>query len=236
MNEQMSCHTSKFKTCSLILSLLNRLCFYTNSHLKNINDVPLFPFQHFLSLAPNASRFLTSGGEHDVVDPAIKSTDPLHCDLSVVDILGDEAGPVTNGLDGVFQQWVVPDKLKGLVRQVEGAANVLPSHVIGNALRRMKKKGNTIRKTSSLWFFKHCCSKNLQLRGAGRELRRCSAPTWCVTAPQWLSACTFPWRRRLPQPLCCRRTPPTGPRCPYRVTTQGKEVCIFHFPLSLIKE
>lgn len=82
---------------------------------------------------------LTSGGEHYVVDPAVQGAHPLHRYLGVVDVLGDEAGPIADGLDGVLQQRVVLDKLQGLVRQVEGVADVLPPHGVVDALKRKKR-------------------------------------------------------------------------------------------------
>lgn len=85
----------------------------------------------------------------------------------------------------------------------------------------------------SLRFFKLFHGGHLQLRAAGKESCRCSGPTWCATAPPWPSACTCPWRRRLPRPSCCRRTPPTSPRCPCRVRTRREEALIFHFSSHL---
>lgn len=95
---------------------------------------------------------LTSAGEHDVVDPAVQGADPLHRYLGVVDVLGDEAGPIADGLDGVLQQWVVLDKLQRLVRQVEGAADVLLPHGVVDALKR-KKKGGSYSKHCDFFFF-----------------------------------------------------------------------------------
>lgn len=64
----------------------------------------------------------------------VQRADPLHHNLSVVDIFGDETRPVADGQDGILQQGVVLDKLKGLVWQVERAADVLLSHQVINTL------------------------------------------------------------------------------------------------------
>lgn len=89
----------------------------------------------------DTSLLRTGAGEHDVIDLPVQSANPLHHDLSVVDVLGDEARPVADGLDGVLQQGVVLDKLEGLVRQVEGAADVLPAHhVVDTLVEEGKKK------------------------------------------------------------------------------------------------
>lgn len=205
--------------------------------MENFNDVLCVYYKTF-DISPQPSLLLTSAGEHDVVDSAIQSADPLHCYLGVVDVLGDEAGPVAKGLDGVLQQWVVLDKLKGLVWQVERVADVLLPHVIVDALQRIKKKAKKSEKLLYIFFslrlFKLDCSSRLQLRAAGKELHHCSGPIWCVTAPQWPSACTCPWRRLLPQPLGCRHILPTSPRCPCRVTINRKADLIFHLPSDLM--
>lgn len=83
----------------------------------------------------------TSSSEHDVVNLSIERADPFHNDLGVVDVFGDEARPVADGQDGVLQQGVVLHKLKGLVRQVERAADVLLSHQVVNTL---EEKGREI--------------------------------------------------------------------------------------------
>lgn len=87
---------------------------------------------------------LTRSSEDDVVNVPIERTHPLHNNLSVVDVFGDEARPVANGQDGILQQGVVLDKLKGLVWQVERAANVLLSHQIVNALVEERGREDTL--------------------------------------------------------------------------------------------
>lgn len=137
--------------------------------MENFNDVLCVYYKTF-DISPQPSLLLTSAGEHDVVNSAIQSADPLHCYLGVVDVLGDEAGPVAKGLDGVLQQWVVLDKLKGLVWQVERVADVLPPHVIVDALKN-KEKSDEIRKTISLFLlseaFKAWLQQSLTAPGRG---------------------------------------------------------------------
>lgn len=83
---------------------------------------------------------VTCSSEDYVIDDPIQRPDPLHNDLGVVDVFGDEARPVADGQDGILQQGVVLYKLKGLVWQVERAADVLLSHLVVNTLVEGEKK------------------------------------------------------------------------------------------------
>lgn len=56
-----------------------------------------------------------------------------------------------------------------------------------------------------------CPSSPLQAAAWGPG--RCSAPTWCGTAPPWRSACISRGRRPPRLWTGCRRTLPTAPRC-----------------------
>lgn len=76
----------------------------------------------------------TSAGEDDIVYLMIQCLDPIHNDLRVVDVFGDEARSVAYGQHGILQQRVILDKLKGLIRQVERAADILLSHQVVNTL------------------------------------------------------------------------------------------------------
>ncbi len=95
---------------------------------------------------------LACSSEDDVVNVPIERADPLHNDLSVVDVFGDEARPVADGQDRVLQQGVVLDKLKGLVWQVERAADVLLSHQVVNTLVEEKRMECCVSKTCSSVF------------------------------------------------------------------------------------
>lgn len=76
----------------------------------------------------------TSAGEDDIIYLLIQCLDPIYNDLSVVDVFGDEARSVAYGQHGILQQRVIFDKLKGLIRQVERAADILLSHQVVNTL------------------------------------------------------------------------------------------------------
>lgn len=45
----------------------------------------------------------TGPSEYDIIYVVVQRLYPLHNDLSVADVLGDEFGPVADGKDGVFQ-------------------------------------------------------------------------------------------------------------------------------------
>lgn len=83
---------------------------------------------------------LTCPSEDDIVDVAVQRPHPLHHDLRVVDVFGDEARPVADGHDRVLQQGVVLDKLQRLVRQVESAVYVLPPHLVVDALEEEEEE------------------------------------------------------------------------------------------------
>lgn len=85
---------------------------------------------------PSVNRLdaVTSAGEDDIIYLPIQRLDPIHNDLSVVDVSGDQARSVAYGQHGILQQGVVLDKLKGLVRQVERAADILLPHLVVNTL------------------------------------------------------------------------------------------------------
>lgn len=82
----------------------------------------------------NRLDVVTSAGEDDIIRLPIQCLDPIHNDLSVVDVFGDEARSPVYGPHGILQQRVILDELQRLVRQVERAADVLLSHQVVNTL------------------------------------------------------------------------------------------------------
>lgn len=82
----------------------------------------------------------TCRSEDDVTDVSVQCLHPLHDDLCVVDVFGDEEWSVADGLDRVLHEWVVLDKLEPSVRQVERAGDVLLSHHVVDALMELIKK------------------------------------------------------------------------------------------------
>lgn len=91
------------------------------------------------TLSINSLDAVTSAGEDDIVYLLIECLDPVHNDLSVVDVFGDEARTVAYRQHGILQQGMILDKLKCLVRQVERAANILLSHLVVDTLVKEMK-------------------------------------------------------------------------------------------------